>query len=265
MFPLSVNSNAPNDQVTGTGSNFTVKFPRGMKVMSKPNYRWHIALVKATYRNTIPNISPNFNNNKFYYSVDSGATWKTITFPRGYYQLKQIDAYIRAEITANGDDLPGGFPIIKVEPNTATMRVTLYISNDAPATRVKFEANETFTELIGFNAGTYSTIYEGDNPPEIDRGIDNLSIMCDTLVDRSFSLRDGINSSLIYTVPMTGLPSELISFEPSNLVWVPMAKSDNDLIDSATFMWIDPRNREVDFNGFPTSLFFLCWNKPDDV
>lgn len=264
MFPVVINSAATDGTVSGNGSNFTVRFPRGLQLPSKPNYTWHGAVARCTYTNSTKNVTAKFRNNKFYYSVDSGVTYKTIVFPNGYYQTEQLSKYIIAEIKANGDNLPGDLSPIRIEPNGSTMRTILYIDPAASTYRVKFEATEYFGLLIGFAAGVYSGINEGDLSPDINRGIRNLYIMSDTLVAKNACYRNGLGASILFALPTGGEPGKIVHYEPNNLMWVPMAKSDNDLINEASFMWIDALNRELDFSDQPTELVIYLWHRPDD-
>lgn len=261
MFHAVLNSNNLVGDVSGSGSNYEVSFPAGLKLPSRPDHTWYVALHRATYTNSIRNIQEKFNNNKFHYSVD-GTEWTTIVFPDGYYQTDDISIYIQAVIKANGDNLPGDIPPIRINANRCTTRIVLYI-DPTSGYSVKFEAGEDFRKLLGFDAGVYDVIYEADNANDLDRGIDNIHILCRSLLGNTM-FRNGTNCPLLYSLPATGAPGQVLSYTPPTLSWVPIPDSDADMIHGMNILWTDPRGNAIDFNGKNTSVFLQFKQLPDE-
>lgn len=256
MFHVCLNSDGGFEEgISGSSSNFTTVFKKPLSVPSFPNGQWGLALYSARIPNTIPNISSSYNNNKFYYSVDSGVTWKTIVIASGYYQVEQLSKYIEAAIKENGDQLAGGFSPIRLEENGSRMRVVLYFHELAVNYRVKFDPTETLGTLLGFTPGIYSDLYEGDNIPDINRNINTLYIMC-SATSAGSGYRNGIQSNCIFAVNLYGAPGSIMDVSPQSLLWVSLGATDQDIINEWTIRVVDYRGRDVDFNGAPTAFTF---------
>jgi len=61
------------------------------------------AVVGGQMVNSAVNLSAAFGNNTLSYSPDNGATWKTVTFPKGAYSTGNIQSQMELTLKANGD------------------------------------------------------------------------------------------------------------------------------------------------------------------
>lgn len=117
---------------------------------------------EATVWWTIPNISVNLNNNKFYFkylAVDYIAT-----IPTGLYGVSDLDTAVNRAAF----DLTGQTGLFSFEPDNATQKINITLN--VAGLQIDFTQADTFRELIGFNSqllplvpttGSYSVL--GDN------------------------------------------------------------------------------------------------------
>lgn len=254
MFHICLNSDASIEEgVMGSTSNFTVRFKKPLSIPSAPDGQWSIAFIQGSIPMTINNISEAYNNNNFYYSIDSGVSWKTVPISNGYYQVEQLSKYIEASIKENGDFLPGDLTPIRLESDGSRRRVVLWFDESATTYQVKFEANEALGELLGFNPGIYTDLYEADNKPNINRGINTIYVLCSSVGTGSCA-RNGNQSNVLYSINLNALPGQIMNIEPNTPLWVTLGATDQDIINELSIRIIDYRGRDVDFDGFPVTM-----------
>jgi len=242
----------------GTPSNFDVVLRTPITLATTPDTQWTVALIQATYWNSIRNIRASFGNNVLKYSADAGTTIKSITIPDGYYQIKQLNKFIQAEVAANGDNLPGNLPPIAILMNGATIRVVITV---AAGYQVGWNGpTDQLAALLGFDptaaggiidGGANGIAYEGDLPPDINRGAEKLRFLCN-LVQNSWS--NGVQSKILYTTTLKDIPGSVVDIDPPTPKYLNIGRSGNATIDMINIRVVDTKGREVDFNGFPVSL-----------
>lgn len=210
-----------------------------------------VALTRASFTNSIRNIRAIWNNNVFQYSPDSGVTQKQIIIPDGYYQLKDIDAYIRARIAANGDDLPGDIPPIRLLLDRSTIRVVITVAANYQVTWIA----GGLCELLGFDPGvidgTVTPAFSADHNPDINRGTNTLYILCDLVVG---TYLNGVEDQVLYSCTLKGAPGAIIDVAPTTPEYCPIGRQGETTIPSINIRIVDELSRPVDFDKFPVDL-----------
>src|SRR6476646_6793867 len=104
-----------------------------------------LALLSISFYNSIPNVDS--TNNKFIYSMDAGATYKTITIPIGAYEITDIKTRISDGMTANGDDSSK----IVITANSNTFHIETKLLTD----QIKVNYSDgTVKSLFGYGSTT---------------------------------------------------------------------------------------------------------------
>ena len=110
-----------------------------------------IALVSLETYYSYPNI--NEENNVFTYSSDDGATWKTITLPKGSYTLGAIQKEIKRGMRENDDyDEENETYPISVLGNVNTFQIVLKINEKYV---VDFNVKNSIRSVFGFSSKKY--------------------------------------------------------------------------------------------------------------
>lgn len=253
-FQLSVDSDSPDGTVSGTGSNFRIRYTKGINLPDIPGWRWYVSLTQYSYTNSLPNISPNYANNTIQYSTDSGATWKTIVIPTGTYNVDALNTFISNTITYDE-----GLQVspVNFSMNGPTQRVVLYI-NPTSTYGIKF-SSPALAQMLGISASqfiptTAEPAYEGDFIPTFNQGVDMLYVICEGLIDNQTNYRNGYPVPLLKCVPINGPPGAIVSEDIPSPVRCPVVIGPDNQIQELNFRWTDWRGREIDFNGQPTMV-----------
>ena len=88
-------------------SDFPTQSPTNLSIPLSPPLRltedYEVALSGGSIVNVAANLSAALNNNTVRYSVNGGATWKTVVFPNGSYQCTALNTELQNAMFANGD------------------------------------------------------------------------------------------------------------------------------------------------------------------
>ena len=128
------------------GTKFTTIFNPPISLKGIPH---EMALTALETYYSYPNI--NEENNVFTYSSDDGATWKTITLPKGSYTLGAIQKEIKRGMRENGDEENETYPI-SVLGNVNTFQIVLKIDTKYI---VNFRKKNSIRSVFGFNDKKY--------------------------------------------------------------------------------------------------------------
>ena len=130
------------------GTKFTTIFNPPISLNGQPH---EMALISLETYYSYPNI--NEENNVFKYSLDDGATWKTITLPKGSYTLGAIQKEIKRGMRENDDyDEENETYPISVLGNVNTFQIVLKI--DAQY-KVNFRTDNSIRTVFSFNSKEY--------------------------------------------------------------------------------------------------------------
>jgi len=194
---------------------------------------WQVGLMNFSVYNNIQNITA--KNNIFKYSIDSGATWTTITLTPGSYEIDTINSEINRLMTINGDTG------ITISANTITLGSVVDIK---PAgKRVDFTVANSLAPLLGFN---YVILTAGNNvspnPADIIT-INQILVNCD-IISNSY-----LNNSpfpAIYSFPINVNTGERFTEQPNNIVYFPVVKC---LVDSIKLWVSDQDGNAINLGG----------------
>lgn len=125
------------------GSQFDIRLQDAI-IMPEDLVNCTIQVDEATVWWTIPNISINLNNNKFYFQynlVDYVAT-----IPNGLYGVSDLNIAVNREVL----DLTGEAGLFSFEPDNATQKVNITLN--VATLQIDFTQVDTFRDLVGFNS-----------------------------------------------------------------------------------------------------------------
>jgi hypothetical protein len=198
--------------------------------------QWHLQLVSLGVWNTMFNISDQYGNRTFTWSVDGGVTTNTGTITPGIYAAEDLIAAIQ-EILLNhdygvgGDDF-GRYAVanIRLEINVPTLGFRLSLGGVttlpgsptpvAPAGPYELDLSAGATSNLHINFGADAINYDTQAPDQlfpnqadISNGITSYVINCDLA---SSSTTAGLPGQAIYTfVPNDVPPGAVYSVQPS--------------------------------------------------
>lgn len=230
---------------TDIGSTFEIKFDNPM--MFKSNMRvCTLQVDEATVWWTIPNISANLGNNKFY--IEYNAANYVITIPDGLYAVSDLNNALDRELV-NATGVSG---ILNLEADNATQKVSITIN--VATVQIDFTPADTFRDILGFNSqlvpgggptvGSYTQL--GDNVAAFNT-IEYFLLHTDLI-------SEGIRTNNNYTQTVAQI---LIDVPPgSQIVYTPFNPPKSDainlsgaIVDRVRFWLTDQTGTLVDTNG----------------
>jgi hypothetical protein len=196
-------------------SSFNIRFPEPIKL--NPNRNYKIGLQYFTTSNYLINITE--KNNKFYYSIDKGVNFITLTIEPGAYELKQIsDEINRLMVKEKHYDSTTAPPkyYFNIGVNLSTFKSFIEITN--PSYEIDFTKDETFREILGFNSKKLKTGYNvSDNTVQIIK-TSAILIKCDLV---SGGYVNGIKQGILYSFPSMLVPvGYKINVIPPNIFYL---------------------------------------------
>src|ERR671910_3776088 len=85
--------------LSGNTCDFNTSFMH--PIILDPNKQYEAAFLSLETYNSIPNITD--ENNKFVYSADNGASWKTIILEKDAYEIVEINNEIHRQMIVSND------------------------------------------------------------------------------------------------------------------------------------------------------------------
>lgn len=146
--------------------------------------------------NTLPNISPKYQNNTFKY--DDGGGFQDVVIPEGMYDIKELDSFLKEKC----DDQ------IRLSVNFATFKVKLLLDD----VFVDFSEGKLH-ELLGLEAKVYRESEEGKNLINITRSVDRLLIRTN-IVERPFQNKF---NDVIYDILPLNEPGSIVHENPDSI------------------------------------------------
>ncbi|HRP37085.1 MAG TPA: hypothetical protein PLS50_04705 [Candidatus Dojkabacteria bacterium] len=239
LLNISSDSRQPNEST----DNFTVNFQPNVPLLGG-NYG--IALEACSLWYSFYNISGDYNNTTFRYY--NGSVFKNITITPGLYAIDDINAFVQAQMKANGDytSTPGGDVFyITLTPNYNTFKLRITISSSY---QVDLTVGNLY-QLFGFDPIVVTTTQEGSNNVNITNGIDRILIHIDCV---SGSFAGTQSSDVIYSFSPDGAPSSLLQIKPYALIYLPLTK--HGYLNQLRVYVTDQQNRRVNLNNETVSL-----------
>ena len=201
---------------------------------------------------TVPNISPEKNNNKLYITgpdVSDVVQNFVITIPKGLYDVSSLSESVQRELE-NSNAKVDPEPLITLYGDPSTQRVELRLAYDTVS--IDFTQSDTPRDILGFNSqivGPFVTAPDnilGDYVASFNQ-VNSFLLHCDLV-------KEGIlyNSNyyqIISKIPITVPPGSLINYQPYH----PPKSNAQDLAGSrrsVVRVWLtDEKNNPVDTNG----------------
>ena len=201
---------------------------------------YEVALVKASLWYSYHNISSSFSNNVIAYY--NGSVWRSdITIPNGMYGITELETYIQAQMTSNGDTASN----ITFDPNYNTMKLTITLSGGY---QVDLSKSNIYS-ILGFNSGILTTTTTSPNAVDVTRGVNDLLINCSLVSGSAYD--NGIKSDTLYSFVPDVSPGYLMTVSPPELIYIPIRERNN--IQTIRLHISDQLSRAVNLNGEPTS------------
>ena len=223
--------------VSDTSSDFTTYIVPPL--ILDPNKRYEAALLSIDMYNSIPNVTE--ENNQLQYSLDDGATWKTIKLPIGSYELGNINEEIQRQMVEKGDyDKEKEQFYLNVTGNISTLKSIVEITKD------KFKVNlGNLGSTLGFppNQILKQGYHESPNIVDImkiNSILVKVDIICGSYVGKS-------QSPAIYSFYPNVPPGRKIVERPNpSLIYYPV---NTRSIESIRLWLTDQDNKPVDIRG----------------
>jgi hypothetical protein len=248
MIFSSANDNNPINK-TPDGSEFSVILDT--PVSFPPDaFDCTIEVVQASIWNSVPNISQNLSNNKFYvyYGVDN--TLYTVTFPDGLYSLSSLNSQISKSLINQG--IPGD--VVSLTGNQSTQSVVL--SFPYVGSYVDFTQPQNCRDILGFdNRLTPTTTVENqsedaDSPAKFNN-IEYFLLKSD-IVQGSIPT-NRVSSDTIALVNITSLTGNQTIYTPVNPLRVDASSLKNGGKNIVSFRLTDDKGIAAN-TGEPYSL-----------
>lgn len=213
--------------VTGNTSSLNAYFYPEIELDERFNYSCCL-LGFYTY-NSIPNVCE--KNNKFYYSLDDGGTFRIIAIPIGSYEVAEILDTLNIEFDKR--ELTIG-----ITANANTMKCT--IKNEI---MIDFTKSDCIGSLLGFNKLKLKPgVHKSDRVVNIQR-VNNLRIDCDLTTG---SYHNGKSTHTIYEFNPTVDPGYKINEQPKHLIYLPVVRR---RISTLNISIVDQDGELIDFRG----------------
>lgn len=226
--------------ISDTHSHIVREYDDGIKLDGE----YEVGLRSFVTYNTIPNVSPEKKNDKFYLKHVDGASGYVLTIPKGTYEVEDLIAYI-----INDSEIKKIEPNLSLKLNKNTLRVSIYAENsviDIPPP----DLGSAVLPVLGFQYGRYDPkIWHRASTPVDIMPINTIKIRCN-LIDSNFdNLKRGDNT--IYEFPLNAEVGEKIIERPNTVAYY---KSTVDNIFTLTLSIVDQDNNLVDFCGERISI-----------
>lgn len=220
--------------VSGTDSRIVTTFEQPIKL--EPSKQYELALLNLETYYSFPNIDD--TNNKLRFRKDAKTEWKTLTLPKGCYEIKSINCAIQSMI---------GDSSVTLTPNLNTLRCILRIKDTY---EVDFTIPNSIRTVLGFDAKIYKKgIHSGEHSVNILR-INSVLVHTDIITN---TYREGRVEPIIYSFFPNVSPGEKIVAIQKNLIYAPVT---TDTIYRMTTWLTDQDNIDLDLQGEVLTIRF---------
>jgi hypothetical protein len=245
--------------VRDTGSTFDVQLDNPISIPASAKF-CTLEVNQAQIWWTVPNISANLGNNKFYFSTVEPAVWQNFTIPDGLYSVSSLNSLISRELVNLGED--GDAIVLSGDESTQKSIFTF----KAIDTSIDFTQADTPRLILGFNSAIVG--------PSVSAG---QSISGDTVaafnVVNSFLLHSNIvnngiptndtGANTIASVPIDVAPGSQITFQPRNPVATDASNLTGKMMNRFTVWLTSQSNIKVDtFNETYQAQIVIRWYEP---
>ena len=235
------------NNVSADGDRFSVQLNQPIMIPADA-VNCSLKLTRATIWNTVPNISLEIGNNKFYVYTDFVTTGVPvlyiITIPDGLYSLSGLNSLLSRSFSGLG--LPSNLVYITADDSTQRTILTFNNAN----TWVDFTQSDTCRDVLGFDSRLspltpQSTGYSesADSVAKFNRT--NSFLISGDLVSNGIPVNN-VDKGILGEVLITAAPGSQINYTP----FLPPSVDATELIGKTknffTFKLSDQVNRDVD-------------------
>ncbi len=242
LYPIILNSS--NVQSNSNNSKYVYNFPAGSVRFAGSK----VAVASISMYYSWYNITSANGNNTLSYTFPTfvGSTTVSITIPDGFYSISELNSYLQSVMITNGHYLvdSGGDYVYylelvtngtyySIQYNSFPVPTALPVGYSNPAamtfpvvasTPLLIVPSTTFQNIIGFDAGTYPSVFQAttysklsDFTPQVSP-VQSLLLSC-TLLNNKYSSP----GTILYSMTNEGVGfGELINSRPVELAFIPI-------------------------------------------
>ena len=204
--------------VSADGTKFSIALNNAINV-PKGSVSCEVGIQSASIWNTSPNLSPDFNNNKFVFTTSNAAQpgTTTITFPEGLYSLTNFNTFLSSQFINLG--LPNNLITLVADTSTQKTVLTFLEAGD----QVDFTGAGTCREVLGFSSRLSPLTAQvagfsdfSDNEAAFNRN--NVYVIRGDVVNSGIPYNNRA-ANILSSVPITVRPGSQINYSPTNVLW----------------------------------------------
>jgi len=220
--------------VSGKDSKIVTTFEQPIRL--DPGKRYELAFLNLETWYIFPNIDD--TNNQFTYRKNKDSPWKTITIPKGSYEVTSINCVIQSGI---------GSSDVLLKPNLNTLRCVLCIKDDY---EVDFSVPNCIRTVLGFDSKIYKKgTHSGEHSVHILR-INSILVHTDIITS---TYLNGRMVPVIYSFFPNVSPGEKVVEVPKNLIYAPVTV---DTIQRITTWLTDQDNQPLNLEDETVTIRF---------
>ena len=205
------------------------------------NWKHYICLDTLNMSYSWYNVTSEYDNHKFKYSVNDGSSYNFLTFKDGIYSYDDINNIISKDLIATGNSATG------IQIHFDKVRLRTFISLEEHYI-VTFNSGN-FRFLVGFHRGLVLNSRFGDFSPDITNSVDNSQCHCSLISSSSVG---GVDTDVLYQFSTSGL-NKSYPFERE-----PRMKQYNEIntktISKIRIYFTDSLGRTLNLNGVQSSV-----------
>lgn len=235
-------------QINMTTSQIRVPLPEPIKLNPKLSYKVGVRLFSVF---NMPRIV-NSTNNKFRYSKDSGATWKTVTLNPGAYEYTDLNNEIKRQLELNSDWVDKA---IEIGTDIPAGRFTLTLK---AGYQVDFTISNSIRLILGFFSKiiTFTGTTTADDIGNIEGGINTINIKTDITNGGYITNERGdlVRKGIVYSIPFlsVGIGQKIIDKQQTPVFY----DINQNNISAIYVSIIDEKDRLIDFGGQNITVVF---------
>ena len=250
--------------ISADGSSFEIDLDDGGISIPKTAEGVHLQVDEATAWWTIPNIITGVNDTLYITGPDTLDVYQNfeINIPQGLYDLSGLNQAILRELEIAGAKIDP-LPLITLLPDEPTQKVEIRL--EYASTVVDFLPNDTFRDIIGFNAalvgpflGAQTTL--GDNVAKFNT-IDSLLLHSD-LTTRGLRLNNQYDQTIAQILIDVSPGSQIVS-RPFNPARINVEELKGQQRKKIRFWLTDQNNNQVNTTGeYFTARLVIKYKRP---
>ena len=250
--------------ISADGSSFEIDLDDGGITIPKTAEGAHLQVDEATAWWTIPNIITGVNDKLYITGPNASDVYVNfeINIPQGLYDLSGLNQAILRELEIAGAKIDP-LPLITLLPDEPTQKVEIRL--EYPNTVVDFLPNDTFRDILGFNAALVGPFLGaqtilGDNVAKFNT-IDSLLLHSD-LTTRGLRLNNQYDQTIAQILIDVSPGSQIVS-RPFNPARINVDELKGQQRKKIRFWLTDQNNNLVNTTGeYFTARLVIKYKRP---